>query len=342
MTRLLTRRQWFFSLLLYLGFALAALGIAPFIGSEPIDGRQVFEDIGSGAGSNDWHTDTKIFIEHRLPRVLLSFLVGGSLALVGSVFQVILRNPLAAPYTLGVTGGGSVGAVLAISIPGWAISIGPFSSVQLMAMLGSGLCMGLIYVMARRSEGLSMNTLLLAGVTIGILCLALMQLIRYLANPHLLVSMDRWMMGGLDIVGYRQLATIFPLLVPGVGLMFMQMGSLNHLSLGEEMALGHGVDVGAVQKASFIAGALATGSVVSLAGPIGFVGLLVPHAVRRLSGFDHRVILPGAFLAGGALLVACDTVARTIFAPTEMPVGIITAIVGGPFFIYLLLKKSKR
>jgi iron complex transport system permease protein len=184
-----------------------------------------------------------------------------------------------------------------------------------------------------------MNTLLLAGVTVSILCGAMTQLIRYLASPNQMVMMDHWMMGGLDVIGYRELSALLPLLLPGLTLLLSQMGTLNHLSLGEEMALGQGIDVATVQKLSFIGGGLATTGAVSLAGPIGFVGLLVPHAVRRLSGFDHRILLPGSFLAGGAFLVACDTVARTVVSPTEMPVGIITALVGGPFFVYLLLKK---
>jgi len=152
--------------------------------------------------------------------------------------------------------------------------------------------------------------------------------------------MDHWLMGGLDIVGYRSLAALLPLLLPGAGMLFMQMGSYNLLALGEEMALGYGVDVISVQRLSLIGGGLATAGAVSIAGPIGFVGLLVPHAVRRLSGFDHRILLPASFLAGGTLLVICDTIARTIVAPTEMPVGIITALVGGPFFIYLLFRKK--
>ena len=184
-----------------------------------------------------------------------------------------------------------------------------------------------------------MNTLLLAGVTMGILCGAMNMLVQYLASPHRLVAMNRWMMGGLDVVGYRDLAAMLPLLAPGLGLLFMQMASLNHLALGDEMAAGHGVDVRMVHLVSFVGGSLATASVVSVAGPITLVGLLVPHAVRRISGFDHRVVLPGAFLLGGSLLAVCDTVARVIVRPTEMPVGIITAVVGGPFFIYLLLKR---
>ena len=335
MTKLLTRRQYAGSLLGYLVLALIVICLAPFIGSEPIDLSQVFFPAQAGQASSD----AVIFFDYRVPRVLLGFLVGGSLALVGSVFQVIFRNPLAAPSTLGVTAAGSVGAFLAIAVPSLAVNIGPFSTVQLFALMGAAVILALIFLLARRSRGLSMYTLLLAGITVGIFCSALVLLIQYLSDPNRLVEMSHWQMGGLSVVDYRPLAAVLPLFLPGAALLMMQMPSLNHLSLGEEMALGHGIDVAAVQRYSFWGGGLATAAAVSVAGPIYFVGLIIPHIVRRISGFDNRIVLPASFLTGGAFLVACDTAARTIVAPTEMPVGVITAIVGGPFFIYLLLKK---
>jgi cobalamin transport system permease protein len=336
MKGLVTRRTLILSILAYLLLALITLLITPFIGGETIQVR----DVGHDIYHHQWNIQTEIFFFQRIPRVGLAYLVGGSLALVGSVFQVVLRNPLATPYTLGVTGGGALGAVMAILIPGLHLNWGPFSTVQLTALAGASLALGLIYILARHSGSISTNTLLLAGVTVGILCGALILFVRYLASPHLLVAMDHWLMGGLDIIGYQPLAALLPLLLPGAGMLFMQMGSYNLLSLGEEMALGYGVDVSSVQRISLIGGGLVTAGAVSIAGPIGFVGLLVPHAVRRLSGFDHRILLPASFLAGGTLLVICDTIARTLVAPTEMPVGIITALVGGPFFIYLLFRKK--
>jgi iron complex transport system permease protein len=258
--------------------------------------------------------------------------------MAGATFQVILHNPLAEPFTLGVTGGAAVGAVIAITVPGLSIAWGPFSTAQLLALVGAAAVIATVYAMASRAEGMAMDTLLLAGVTISILCAGGVLLVRYIVSPHLLVAMDRWLMGGLDVVGYRELAALFPLLLPGIGLLGLQARALNHLSLGRELAKGHGVDVASVQKQAFVGCGIATAAVVSLAGPIGFVGLIVPHAVRRLSGYDHRIVLPGCFLLGGAALAFCDAVARTVLAPTEMPVGIVTALVGGPLFIRLLLK----
>ena len=179
----------------------------------------------------------------------------------------------------------------------------------------------------------------LAGVTISIMCGAFIILIRYLTKPNLLVSLDRWTMGRLDTVGYDCFYSILPLIIAGLLFIVIHVRSLNHISLGEEMALGHGVDLANVQRYCFIGGSIATAAVVSAAGPIGFIGLIVPHIVRKISGFDNRIVMAGCFCLGGAFLVLCDALARTIVAPTEIPVGVITALIGGPCFIYLLVKR---
>jgi len=316
---MLTPRRCALILAAYLAPCLAVACAAPFVGSA--------------------RTTAEIFWELRVPRVVLGLLAGGSLAMTGAALQVVLRNPLAEPYTLGVASGGALGAVIAIMLPGLAVSLGPLSSVQLFSLAGCGLALGLIYALARRPQGISMSMLLLAGVTVGILCGALILLVRFLAKPTILVAMERWVMGGLDVFGYRDLGALLPLLLPGLGLLVMQTPSLNHLSLGGEMAAGHGVDVAAVHREVFLGAGLATAAAVSVAGPIGFVGLIVPHAVRRLSGYDHRIVLPASFLLGGAFLVACDALARLAVAPAEMPVGILTALVGGPIFIHILLRR---
>ncbi len=337
MTGMLTGKRF---VLLMAGYALLSVLVlagAPFFGSE----RLGLANVTNALFSHIPHVDADIFFYHRIPRVLLAFLVGGSLAVAGSSLQVVLRNPLAEPFILGIAGAGAVGAVIVISVPGLSIYFGPFSSVQLFSLLGCILCVGAIYWLARSPLGVSMNTILLAGVTVNILCGAAILLVRYIVSPHLLVAMDRWMMGGLDIVGYRELSALLPLLLPGLLLLFLQGHALNQLAFGEEMAMGHGVNVGAVQKQVFLGTGLATAAAVSLSGPIGFVGLIIPHAVRRLSGVDHRVVLPASFCLGGAFLTVCDLFARTVVAPTEMPVGIITAIIGGPVFFRILLKRSR-
>ncbi len=332
---MLTRKK--FSLVIG-GYALpaaVALIAAPFFGSEHL----CLGNIAGAVFSHVPHVDADIFFYQRIPRVLLAFLAGGTLAAAGSSLQVVLRNPLAEPFILGIAGSGAVGAVIAISVPGLSVHFGPFSSVEFLSLSGCILCTGAIYWLARSPMGLSMNTILLAGVTINILCGAAILLVRYIVSPHLLVVMDRWVMGGLDVIGYGELSTALFLLLPGLGLLFIHAHALNQLAFGEEMAMGRGVNVGLVHKQVLLGTGLATAAVVSLAGPIGFVGLIIPHAVRRISGADHRVVLPASFLLGGSFLIICDLAARTVAAPTEMPVGIITALAGGPVFFRILLKK---
>jgi len=331
-----------FPLSAYLVLALLVLLVAPWIGTESVglDHARAY----LGGDENPWG---EILFRQRIPRVLLGLVAGGTLALVGAAFQVLFRNPLVEPYTLGVTGGASLGAYLGIAFPALAISVGPLSSMQFMAVVGAGVTLGIIYVFARGKSGLSTHTLLLAGVTIGIVCGGAIMFLTYISNPHQLILIHRWLMGGIDVVGYRELGTLLPFLLPGLGLLLVNAPALNHLSLGEDMATGHGVDVGRVHTSVFVGGGLATAAVVSLVGPIGFVGLIVPHAVRQLSGFDQRRVLPASFLLGGAALGACDCVARTLMmylrdSPTELPVGIITALVGGPLFIRLLLGNGRR
>lgn len=331
---MLTRRR--FGLIVG-GYALSAAVIclvAPFFGSERLSLGEVWNGLVLGRTT----VDADIFFLQRLPRVVLAFLVGGALAATGGALQVVLRNALAEPFILGIAGSGALGAVVAISIPGLFLSVGPFSTVQVLSLAGCLASMAVIYRLATGPMGLSMNSVLLAGVTINVLCGAAVLLVRYLVNPQLLVIMDRWMMGGLDVVGFEETAALLPLLLPGLALLFRQAGALNHLAFGEEMAAGRGVNVGRVQKEIFIGAGLSTAAAVSLAGPIGFVGLILPHAVRRVSGVDYRLVLPASFLSGGSFLVLCDLLARTVVAPTEMPVGIVTAMIGGPVFFHILLK----
>jgi len=325
-------------LAIYALLFLAVACVSPWIGDVTLSRPELAASLQARA-LPDWYAD--ILIDHRIPRVILGLLAGGTLAVVGASFQVLFRNPLVEPYTMGITGGAALGAFLTIAVPRLAVTWGPFGSLQLFALAGTALTLALLYVYARRGAGMNVYTLLLAGVTISIICAGAIMLISYLADPYSLAAFHHWMMGGLSVLGYRQLAGLFPLLVPGLGLLFLHANDLNHLALGEETALGHGVAVSEVQRDVFIGGGLATAAVVSLVGPIGFVGLIIPHAVRRISGFDQRLVLPASFLLGGAALATCDAVARTLIAPTEIPVGIITAIVGGPLFIRLLLQERR-
>lgn len=294
-----------------------------------------WRDPGQRSASQAW----QILIRQRLPRIILGALVGFGLGLAGTVFQAILRNPLADPYTLGVASGAAVGAVVAISLP-YSLAVGPFSTVQVAALAGAGLVVLLIYRLGLQRKGFRVEALLLGGVTVALVASSAIMLIRTLSDPLHLVSMDRWMMGGLAVVGYRETFAALPLMLPGVWVVFRLGGAFNQLALGDELAYGRGVEPAAVQQWAFLAASLITAAVVSVSGPIGFVGLIVPHAVRRVIGPDHRLLLPCAALVSAAFLVACDTIARTVVAPTELPVGVVTAVIGGPVFVVLLTRRG--
>jgi iron complex transport system permease protein len=208
--------------------------------------------------------------------------------------------------------------------------------------LGAILAVLVIYLLARTGDRISTMELLLAGVTLGMIFSALILAVRYFASPNMLMGMDRWMMGSLDVSSWPLVRSVLPFLVPGLGALLLMARGFDQISFGEEMALGRGVNVARLQKQAFFFGSLATASVVAVAGPIGFVGLIVPHTVRRMVGPDHRVLLPCTLFAAGGFLVLCDTFARTVIAPTELPVGIITSLIGGPFFIYLIVKARRN
>ncbi len=334
----LTTSRFTSHLLCYFSLTPIVFLLALWIGSEKINWVLFWNNLGKEEGDITF----RILFHYRLPRIILGFLAGGSLALAGGVFQAILRNDLATPYTLGITSGGTLGAVLAISFPALSLSWGIFSSVQIFALLGAALTTFLVYLLAHRQGSFSMSYVLLVGITVGIFCNAHIMLVRYLVSPNTLVIMDRWIMGGLSTVGYQDIWALLPLLLPGLFLLFLQCPQLNLLAFGEEMATGYGINVSEVQKNCFIGGCLVTASVVSITGTIGFVGLIVPHLVRKIVGPDNRLVLPGAFFLGGNFLVLCDIFARTIIAPTEMPVGIITSCLGSPIFIWILLRSSNK
>lgn len=315
----------------YAAALLLALLVLPWIGAERIDLSDVLAYV---SGAEDTAAGLIVF-RQRIPRIILAMLLGGALSLTGATLQVLFRNPLAEPWTLGVAGGAAIGAFLAQAFPSLHMALGPLNSTQALALLGAAGAMGIVWTLARQG-GATTHTLLLAGVTISIVSGGLMMLLIYFISPFQFVTFHRWMIGGLDVVGYREIVSLLALGTPGVLLLGFMAREYNHLAFSEDMALGHGVDVARVQRLTFFGAGLTTAACVAVAGPIGFVGMIVPHIVRRLTGFDYRLVLPCAFLLGGTVLAACDGVARTVIAPTEIPVGVITAVVGGPVFLYLL------
>jgi len=278
-----------------------------------------------------------IVLEVRLPRVLLAFLVGASLAAVGVALQALLRNPLADPYILGVSSGAALGAVLALQMGiGWAFA--GFSALHLFAFLGAGATIVTMYRVVVTEGRVPVHTLLLAGVIINAIISALILFITSVSDSTSAFRMFFWLMGNLTTLGYSGLGALAVLVAVGIGLLCGQARNLNLLALGEEAARGLGLAVERVKLLIFLTTALVTGAVVAVSGLIGFVGMVVPHAMRMVLGADHRLLLPAAALFGGVFLMVADTVARSLLAPTELPVGVITALCGGPFFIYLLIR----
>jgi iron complex transport system permease protein len=315
--------------------AAAAIVLAPLVGSTSISLRRAF-DVSIPFADNP---DAQIFFVARLPRTLAGAFVGATLATSGVVFQGLLRNPLATPFTLGVSAGGALGAMLAITFDWTLASIG-ISAVPLAAFAGSLAAVGVVYALARaRHQGLSTNVLLLAGVTLNAFFSAMILFIQYFANFADAYKTLRWLMGNLDVSSYGPLVGALPLAIIAFAAFAWLARPLNLLSLGADSAESRGLDVARSQRVAFFSASLATGAAVSVGGPIGFVGIIVPHLVRLLVGPDHRLVLPAAALFGAAFLIGCDVLSRTVMAPVELPVGVIDTLIGGPFFLWLLVRK---
>lgn len=310
-------------------FCLIVLLVAPWIGSAGVTWRNVWAGVSP---------DREIFFVARLPRILFGALVGGALAMAGVLFQVILRNSLADPFTLGVSAGGSLGAFIAIWL-GLETVVWGIPMVSVAAFAGAFLTILLVFFIARTSGEVPTFTLILAGVTLNFIFAAIMMFIHYAADFNQGYLMTRWTMGALDTADLRTVYRAAPFVLGCLAGLIWMAAELNPLSAGEEWAAARGVNVRRVKTLSYFIGSILTGAVTAFSGPIGFVGLIVPHTVRLIAGPDHRILIPASFFVGSAFLVLCDTAARTIFAPTEIPVGVITALVGGPFFIALLKRK---
>jgi iron complex transport system permease protein len=277
----------------------------------------------------------------RLPRVMLAALAGGGLAVAGVAFQALTRNPLADPAVLGVASGAALGAVLA-QIAGLEGSLLASLGLATAAFLGALVAAIAVYLIASVGGRLPVQTLLLAGVIVGLFFSAAITLIISLVDFSQLGGILHWLMGSLGALGYRPVVVMAGGCLIGGGLLYSQARALNLLALGEESALQLGVEAERVKRVSFVAAALLTGVVVAHTGPIGFVGLIVPHAVRLLLGSDNRAVIPAAGGAGATFLVLADTLARVVLRPAELPVGVITAFCGAPFFVYLLRTRFRR
>lgn len=339
-----TRRRKPLTLIAALGAWLVVVLMSTTLGAVRIPPTAIAAIIANQLGLSlpvTWPAEYETVVLYlRLPRVILSSLVGAALALAGVTFQGLLRNPLADPYILGVSSGASLGAVLAISL-GVGGSLLGFNGVALAAFVGALAAMTLVLLLGRKGQRMPVPTLLLAGVAVSSFLSSLVSLVILFSEKHL-GSFLFWLMGGLGSADWRTVAAMLPYLVVASATLGWHARSLNALAFGEESAGHLGVDVERVKVTLVLAASLITASAVASSGVIGFVGLITPHIVRLVKGPDHRGLVPLVMVVGATFLVIADTLARTVLAPQELPVGAITALCGAPFFVHLLRHYGER
>jgi len=321
----MTTPRWVtISMLVFVG----AAGLLPFVGPSPLDLAAVWR-----RQDPDW----SIFLYLRVSRTLLGLFAGGALSLGGSLFQLMLRDALATPYTLGVSTGASLGAVVAIAW-GWS-GYAVLPPAWLGALLGGAGALALVVGATTAGNGLSPYRMLLAGVATNSVCSALILLLYSVSGVGASLAITRWLIGSLDAIPFPPLL-VFMVLVGVISILIVREGrSWTLLAVGESWAATRGVDVRRLTSFGYIGGSVLTALTVAVVGPIGFIGLMVPHLVRVRISTDARVLMPCAFCLGGALLAACDALGRILLAPAEIPAGAITACIGGPYLVWLVRRR---
>jgi iron complex transport system permease protein len=314
--------------------ALLVLPGAAMVGAKIIPAGAILDPAAGGV-------ESEIFWRVRAPRVCISFLAGAGLALSGLVFQAIFRNPLAEPFTLGVASGASLGAALYVRF-GLVSSVLAIAGMSVSAFAGAVLSILLVYGLTRLRGGLETTSMLLAGIAISCFFSSVILFAQYMSDFADAFRILRWLIGGLEVVGFESVRNMAPFVVAGCVVVLYLTHDLNLMTIGEELAISRGVRAATTRKSLFFAASLMVGGVVATCGPIGFVGVMVPHFCRLLVGADHRYLIPATILFGGVFLTLCDMISRVLIAPAEMPVGIITSLLGGPFFIWLLTARGRR
>jgi iron complex transport system permease protein len=311
---------------------LAAAGLGLAAGST---GAGILDVLRSMKGGPENQLLQDIVWRLRLPRVLLAALLGATLSLGGMVFQALLRNPLAEPYILGVSGGSAIGAIAGI-----LLGLARFPGVWLTAFAGSLATLGVLFVMAAGHSFSRANTLLLSGVMVNAFCAAVIMFLISLAQDSRLHNIIFWLMGDLAAATNDKVTALAATVLPCFVLIFLRSHSLNLMALGSDMAHGMGVNIQRTTALLLVVTSLMVSATVSYCGLVGFVGLVMPHMLRLALGPDHRVLAPASILGGAAFMVVCDVLARTLPSQGEMPVGVISALVGAPLFVYLLRKEN--
>ena len=313
--------------------AALTLLLAPWIGLGTFD-----LSVLTRPGAKD--LDALIFWQIRLPRVLLAMIAGMGLSLGGVVFQAIFRNPLATPFTLGVAGGASLGVTLSLFL-GLSFTVLGISGISLAAMLGATGAIALVYGISRALGNSSPHSMLLGGVAISFFFSSLILLFQYLGDISNTFRIIHWLMGDLSRASYSTLLQALPFVLSGIIITASLHKELNLLTIDDDLASSYGLRVERMRMVLFLAVSLMIAGIITVCGPIGFVGIMAPHICRILIGTNHRHLIPASILFGGTFLTICDTIARTIATSAEVPVGIITSLLGGPFFLWLLFKKNR-
>jgi iron complex transport system permease protein len=327
----------FLLLAMLMGISIGTVSVHPMTIIRVIS-AELFPFISLG-NTDAMHSN--IIINIRLPRVLLAGLVGASLAIAGAAFQGLLRNPLADPYTIGVSSGASLGAVLTLFL-GLSIPFAGMFTLPLFSILFSFLTIFAVLLFARKIErSMKVETIILTGIIFSSFLGALISLMIALTGEELRQIIG-WLLGSVSMRGWAYIKIIIPFFVLGAILLLVNSKELNAMSFGEEKAQHIGVDVQKRKMMVLIAGSILTGAAVAVSGTIGFVGLVIPHLTRLLWGPDHRHLLPLSILMGAGFLIIADLVSRTIIAPTELPIGVITAIIGAPAFAIILIKRKNK
>lgn len=323
-------RRSLFLIIILVAVSVVSIAVFPFAGPLDIQIDSIFGD----------NMMSRVFWYLRFPRVAGAFLAGAVLAVAGMMFQSLFRNDLATPYTLGVSSGAALGAVLAIKIYSGLVPSLPV--VEIMSFAGAAAAVALIFALSALKKRNSAQFLILAGIAVNFTASGFILFIQFLASGSESSGMVRWMMGSLDFTGIMpviKLATAFLVIVP---VSFYLHRELDLMKIGTDIAISRGVNIRKTTNMIFFTVSFSVAVVVSQTGPIGFIGLIAPHIGRKLVNREHRYLIPASLLIGGLLLLISDTIARTIIVPSEIPVGVITALAGGPFFLFMLLKDHEN
>lgn len=322
-----------------MGACLLAVGLGTVWITPSTTIRLVAWKLGLGpAPAGVPESTATILFELRLPRVLLAVVVGAALAASGAVFQALFRNPMADPAIIGVSSGAALGAIAVILFGGSVLAGGLI--LPLAAFAGALTVALLVYRLARIGPAVQVGTLLLAGIAVAAIISAVISLVMAFSGEQIR-SIYFWLLGGLAGRGWGALAAASPMVVLGLGLALLAARDLNLMALGEERAAQLGVEIERFKRLGLATGALLAAAAVSVAGVIGFVGLMTPHILRLVLGADHRRLIPASLVGGASFMVLADLAARTLLAPEEIPVGAVTALLGGPFFLYLLRRERR-